>query len=55
LLGTGAACVEPGDPWASPYLEIFRGKLGDDVCAREVFDSIVEASVLFDDCRSSWG
>jgi hypothetical protein len=51
FMGTGTACVEPGSPWEKPYVESFNGKLGDELFAREVFDTVMKARILFDD----WG
>ena len=51
FMGTGTAYIEPGSPWENPYVESFNGKLRDELFAREVFDSVMEARILFDD----WG
>jgi putative transposase len=47
--GTGTAYIEPGSPWQNPYVESFNGKLRDELFSREVFDTIMEARLLFDD------
>ncbi len=47
--GTGTAYIEPGSPWPNPYVESFNGKLRDELFSREVFDTIMEARLLFDD------
>jgi putative transposase len=47
--GTGTAYIEPGSPWQNPYVESFNGKLRDELLSREVFDTIMEARLLFDD------
>ncbi|HVC23093.1 MAG TPA: IS3 family transposase [Candidatus Dormibacteraeota bacterium] len=49
FMGTGTAYIEPGSPWENPYVESFNGKLRDELFAREVFDSVMEARILFDD------
>ena len=53
-MGTGTAYIEPGSPWENPYMESFNGKLRDELFAREVFasevfDTVMEARILFDD------
>jgi putative transposase len=47
--GTGTAYIEPGSPWQNPYVESFNGRLRDELFAREVFDTITEARLLFND------
>jgi putative transposase len=47
--GTSTAYIEPGSPWQTPYVESFNGKLRDELFSREVFDTIMEARLLFDD------
>jgi putative transposase len=47
--GDGTAYIEPGSPWQDPYVESFNGKLRDELFSREVFDTIMEARLLFDD------
>ena len=34
---------------ANPYVESFNGKLRDELFPREVFDTVMEARILFDD------
>src|ERR1039458_2292290 len=48
-MGTGTAYIEPGSPWQNPYVESFNGRLRDEVFAHEVFDTITEARLLFND------
>ena len=47
--GTGTANIEPGSPWQNPYVESFNGRLRDELFSREVFDTITEARLLFND------
>ena len=47
--GTGTSYIEPGCPWQNPYVESFNGRLRDELFSREVFDTIMEARLLFDD------
>ncbi len=49
--GAGTSFIEPGAPWQNPYVESFNGKARDELFAREVFDTICEARVLYDDWR----
>jgi hypothetical protein len=45
--------VEPsyqaGSPWQNPLVESFNGHARDELFAREIFDSVFEARVLYDD------
>ncbi len=45
-LGVGTLYIEPGSPWENGYIESFNGKLRDELLAREVFDTLLEAKVL---------
>lgn len=45
-LGVGTLYIEPGSPWENGYLESFNGRLRDELLAREVFDTLLEAKVL---------
>ncbi|HUW09747.1 MAG TPA: transposase [Anaerolineae bacterium] len=47
LFRTGARSlyVEPGSPWQTGYLESFHGEIRDELLAREVFDTLLEAKV----------
>ena len=38
--------IEPGSPRENGYLDSFNGKLRDELLAREVFDTLLEAKVL---------
>ena len=49
LAGTGTAYIEPGSPWQNPFVESFNGKARDELFAREIFNSVFEARVLYDD------
>jgi putative transposase len=49
LVGTGTAYMEPGSPWQNPFVESFNGKDRDELFAREIFDSIFEARVPYED------
>ncbi len=45
-VGVRTLYIEPGSPWENGYLESFNGKLRDELLAREVFDTLLEAKVL---------
>lgn len=45
----GTAYIEPGSPWQNPFVESFNGKARDELFAREIFDSVFEARVLYGD------
>jgi putative transposase len=47
--GVGTAYIEPGSPWETPFVESFNGKARDELFAREIFDTVLEARVLWDD------
>ena len=49
FVGTGTLYIEPGSPWQNPFVESFNGKARDELFAREIFDSVFEARVLYDD------
>lgn len=51
LSGAGTSFIEPGSPWQNPWVESFNGKARDELFDREVFDTILEARVLYDDWR----
>jgi putative transposase len=54
LVGTGTAYIEPGSPWQNPYVESFNGKARDELFARELFDTVMEAKVLYKDWRDAY-
>jgi putative transposase len=46
--GVKTLSIEPESPWENGYAESFNGKLRDELLAREVFDTLLEAKVLID-------
>lgn len=50
-VGVGTLYIEPASPWENGYLESFNGKLRDELLAREVFDTLLEAKVLVERWR----
>ncbi len=47
--GAKTSYIEPGSPWQNPYVESFNSRARDELFAREIFDSILEARVLYAD------
>ncbi|MGH7860752.1 MAG: IS3 family transposase [Candidatus Dormibacteraceae bacterium] len=47
----GTVYIEPGSPWQNPFVESFNGRARDELFAREIFDSVLEARVLYQDWR----
>ena len=52
--GSGTAYIEPGSPWQNPFVESFNGKARDELFAREIFDSVFDARVLYHDWRHAY-
>jgi len=50
-VGVGTLYIEPGSPWENGYGESFNGKLRDELLARELFDTLLEAKVLVERWR----
>lgn len=50
-LGAKTAYIEPGGPRENGYVEIFKGKLWDELLAREAFSTLAEARVLIERWR----
>ena len=44
-VGVTTLYIEPGSPWENGYRESLNGKLRDELLAREVFDTLLEAKV----------
>ena len=49
LSGTGTLYIEPGSPWENPFVESFNARLRDELFNREIFTSVFEARVLYND------
>jgi putative transposase len=47
--GAKTSFIDPGSPWQNPYGESFNSRARDELFAREIFDSILEAKVLYAD------
>ncbi len=50
-LGARTLFIEPGSPWENGYVESFNGKMRDELLAREIFDTLLEAKVLIEQWR----
>jgi transposase InsO family protein len=50
-VGVKTLYIEPASPWENGYVESFNGKLRDEILAREVFDTLLEAKVLIERWR----
>ncbi len=53
-IGVKTLYIEPGSPWENGYVESFNGKLRDELLAREVFDTLLEAKVLIERWRRGY-
>ncbi len=52
-VGVRTLYKEPGSPWENGYVESFNDKLQDELLAREVFDTLLEAKVLIERWRKA--
>jgi len=46
--------IEPGSPWENGYIESFIGKFSDELLNGEIFDTLLEASVLTERWRREY-
>jgi len=53
-LGVTTLFIEPGSPWENGYVESFIGKLRDELLNGEIFDTLLEASVLIERWRREY-
>ena len=53
-LGVKTLFIEPGSPWENGYIESFNGKLRDELLNGEIFDTILEASVITENWRQQY-
>jgi transposase InsO family protein len=53
-VGVKTLYIEPGSPRENGYVESFNGKLRDELLAREVFDTLLEAKVLIERWRKAY-
>lgn len=40
--------IDPGSPWENGYIELFNGKLRDELLNCEIFDALFEAKTFVD-------
>lgn len=43
-----------GQPWQNPYVASFTGRLRDELLAVEQFDTLLDAQVVIEDCRTDY-
>lgn len=53
-LGVNTLFIEPGSPWENGYIESFNGKLRDKLLNGEIFDNILESSVIIEQWRKHY-
>jgi transposase InsO family protein len=53
-LGVATLFIEPGSPWENGYVESFIGKLRDELLNGEIFDTLLEASVIIERWRKEY-
>jgi transposase InsO family protein len=46
--------IEPGSPWENGYVESFIGKMRDELLNRELFETVLEATVLVEQWRDEY-
>ncbi len=46
--------IERGSPWENGYIELFNGKLRDELLNREIFTSLTEAKILIEEWRNEY-
>jgi hypothetical protein len=53
-VGVKTLYIEPGSPRENGYVESFNGRLRDELLARELFDTLLEAKVLIERWRKTY-
>lgn len=46
--------IEPGSSWENGYIEVFNGKLADELPKREIFYTLQEAKILIEHWRREY-
>ena len=54
LSGSRTSYIDPGSPWQNAYVESFNSRARDELFAREIFDTVLEARVLYEDWRRAY-
>jgi len=52
--GATTSYIDPGSPWQNPYVDSFNSRARDEVFAREVFDTVMEAKVIYRGWRNEY-
>jgi putative transposase len=52
--GLGISFIEPGSPWQNPYVESFNARVRDELFDREVFTTVLEAKVLYEQFQMNY-
>ena len=50
----GTLYIEPASPWENGYIELFHGRLRDELLNRELFYSVKDAKVLVENWRMEY-
>ena len=53
-VGVGMLFIEPGRPWENGYVESFNGKFRAELLHRELFDPLLEATILIERWRHEY-
>jgi putative transposase len=53
-LGVETLFIAPGSPWENGYIESFNARLRDELLNREIFTTLLEATVLIKDWRKHY-
>jgi putative transposase len=53
-LGLKSLFIEPRTSWENGYIELFNGKLRDELMNREVFITLTEAQILIEHWRKEY-
>ena len=53
-VGVQTLYIEPGSPWENRYIELFNGKLRDELLNGELFTSLREARILIEAWRREY-
>ena len=53
-IGASTLFIEPGSPWENGYVELFIGKLRDELLNGEIFNTLLEAQVIIERWRKEY-
>ena len=54
LSGSPSSYIDPDSPWQNAHVESFNRQARDELFAREIFDTVLEATVLYVDWRRAY-